>query len=544
MDRSAGFSAINPWLLGCLFVAFLMLAIAPAANASHGPARRLPGGAIRTTYVVGPLNVTPGQNRIAYRPVLAQERPSVDGWITKIKPNLVRADGTTPLSNEVMFHHGVWINLSRRDATSGGQERFYATGEEKTAMEFPPGFGYRYKASDVWLLNHMIHNLTPQTMTLYISYTVDFIPDTSPAAAGITPVRPIWMDVQNGSNYPVFDVHRGDGGKDGKYTYPNDATDPYPPGIHKNQWTVDQDGVLMASVGHVHSGGLSTDLTLTRPGAKYAGPVCKKKKKATSKKQRRKIKKAMRKCRKTRPKVVGDSVHIFHSGAHYFEPAGPVSWDVSMVGTKPNWRVAVKAGDTLGISTTYDSKIASWYESMGIEITYMAEGIPGRNPFKKRVDYPGVVNHGHLPENRVHGGKTPTVGSDPSTLPDGTSSGGPFQIGGFAYGAGDYRLPGSLGRPPVVHHGQSLTFQLASGDVSQEIWHSLTSCKSPCNRSTGIAYPIADGKFQFDSGQLGTGGAPTVNRTDWSTPADLPPGTYTYFCRIHPLMRGAFRVVN
>ena len=25
-------------------------------------------------------------------------------------------------------------------------------------------------------------------------------------------------------------------------------------------------------------------------------------------------------------------------------------------------------------------------------------------------------------------------------------------------------------------------------------------------------------------------------------PTDLPDGTYTYFCRIHPLMRGAFRV--
>jgi plastocyanin len=25
-------------------------------------------------------------------------------------------------------------------------------------------------------------------------------------------------------------------------------------------------------------------------------------------------------------------------------------------------------------------------------------------------------------------------------------------------------------------------------------------------------------------------------------PADLPEGTYTYFCRVHPVMRGAFRV--
>ncbi|MEA2405779.1 MAG: hypothetical protein QOE08_2426, partial [Thermoleophilaceae bacterium] len=29
---------------------------------------------------------------------------------------------------------------------------------------------------------------------------------------------------------------------------------------------------------------------------------------------------------------------------------------------------------------------------------------------------------------------------------------------------------------------------------------------------------------------------------EWDTPKDLPAGTYTYFCRIHPYMRGAFRV--
>jgi plastocyanin len=30
----------------------------------------------------------------------------------------------------------------------------------------------------------------------------------------------------------------------------------------------------------------------------------------------------------------------------------------------------------------------------------------------------------------------------------------------------------------------------------------------------------------------------------WKTPKNLKIGTYTYFCRIHPFMRGAFRVVR
>ncbi|MCW2959051.1 MAG: hypothetical protein JWP18_1854, partial [Solirubrobacterales bacterium] len=34
------------------------------------------------------------------------------------------------------------------------------------------------------------------------------------------------------------------------------------------------------------------------------------------------------------------------------------------------------------------------------------------------------------------------------------------------------------------------------------------------------------------------------NRDRWSTPNTLPVGTYTYFCRVHPFMRGGFRVIR
>ena len=33
-----------------------------------------------------------------------------------------------------------------------------------------------------------------------------------------------------------------------------------------------------------------------------------------------------------------------------------------------------------------------------------------------------------------------------------------------------------------------------------------------------------------------------VGTATWKTPKNLTPGLYTYFCRIHPFMRGAFRV--
>ena len=158
-----------------------------------------------------------------------------------------------------MFHHGVWINLSAHSNSPFGQ-LFAATGEEKTIMEFPEGYGYRYKASDGWLLNHMIHNLTSQDMKLDIQYTIDFIPDTAPEAANMKPVEPIWMDVERGSIYPVFNVYKGSG-ENGKFTYPRDDPNAYPAGVHKNLYTLPQDGVLISTAGHVHTGGLYTDLS-------------------------------------------------------------------------------------------------------------------------------------------------------------------------------------------------------------------------------------------------------------------------------------------
>ena len=88
--------------------------------------------------------------------------------------------------------------------------------------------------------------------------------------------------------------------------------------------------------------------------------------------------------------------------------------------------------------------------------------------------------------------------------------------------------------------GGSLTF--VNRDAARTIFHTITACRAPCNRTTGIAYPLADGPVDFDSGELGFGPqgfTAAANRDTWSTPATLGPGTYTYFCRVHPFMRGA-----
>jgi plastocyanin len=503
----------------------LLLGAAPAHAAAPGP------GVQRIRYMVGPIDVTPGQNRISYR-VVSNEKPAVDGWITRIKPNLVRADGSVPPTNQVMFHHGVWLNLSAKDSTSPDlPERFFATGEEKTTMSFPKGFGLRYHASDKWLLNHMIHNLTPRAMTLYVSYTLDFIPDTSPAAQGMRPVRPIWMDVQNGKQYPVFNVHRGSG-TDGHLTYPTQDPNAYPDGVQRNLWQADRDGVLVATAGHLHTGGLYNDLYLRRTGARYRGPDCA----ARPTTRQRSL------CRSRAPAVRGNRAHLFRSVAKYYEPFGPVSWDVAMKATPPNWRVAVHKGDILETTVTYETKRASWYESMGIMFMWMADGEKGPDPFTDPIKTTGEPTHGHLAENDNHGGGATGL-PDARTLPDGQTIDNRVGIFGFNYTPGNLGLGGGLGNPPTVPQGQALSFD--NPDAAAQVFHTVTACKAPCNGATGISYPLADGDPDFDSGELGygpTGFTAAANKHEWLTATDLKPGTYTYFCRVHPYMRGAFRV--
>ena len=522
--------------LGALVLCLsLLLIAAPSATAVEAVAsgkavsvKDAANGAKRITYRIGPFNIKPGQNEIGNELIL--ERPQEDGYFTRIRPDLTYLNGKVPGVDVIHLHHGVWANLGRRNASNPGlPELFVAAGEEKTVVELPRGYGYPIKKTDVLFLNHMIHNLTPVPTKVWMVYEADFVPADSAAARKIKPVRPIWMDVQNGQFYPVFDVKKGSG-QNGRYTYPDDAKNPYPGGVRKNEWVVDRPGVLVATAGHLHPGGLYTDLFVRRRGARISAAGCAGKASAA----------ARRSCRRNAPRGRGSKAHLFRSKAKYYEPAGAVSWDVAMTATPENWRVKLRKGDVLSTNATYDTTRAAWWESMGIMLAFMADSGPGVDPFKRRVNFPGKPTHGHLPENDNHGGK-PTRLPDARKLPDGAENPGNVEMVDFKYQFGDLSLPVPAGLPPVIRAGQSLNFR-GQQDDAKAIYHSITSCKAPCNRSTGIAYPIADGKVQFESGTLGSAAPPATGALEWKTPEGLDSGTYTYFCRIHPFMRGAFRV--
>jgi hypothetical protein len=161
-----------------------------------------------------------------------------------------------------------------------------------------------------------------------------------------------------------------------------------------------------------------------------------------------------------------------------------------------------------------------------------------------------LETHGHYKENGFRGGPS----GDWSAAASGPLSGETTEIGiaDFLYTPGDLSTKDSLGVPKVPL-GSNLQFTNLDGGA---VLHTITSCKFPCLGTTGAAYPIGDGEtsagrqVDLDSGQLGFS-VPEIsgakNELNWSIPVTEDEGyqpgeIVTYYCRIHPSMRGAFEV--
>ena len=553
-------SGVRKWLVvfGCALAALLV--ISPAAKAGVNgqcpPIADKPDAAAHVDYKSGGVSqvqhltycygatITPGQNVIRLHPAIQDGTPlwpQEDGYITRFDPEFIYADGTVPRVDVLHLHHAVWL--------INGMPQF-AVGEEKTIQQLPQGFGWpNHPANrpggcnpsnpcDSWVLNDMLHDLVAQPAKVYVVWRLDFVPMSSPAAASIKPVHTKWLDVAGTSLYPVFDALRADG-HNGTYTFPDQAPAAdlhpcngiggeasWPAGSHgclgsAESWTPDHPVTLIGTAGHLHPGGLDTQL---------------------------------------RDERNGHTNTLFTSDAHYYEPAGEVSWDVSMGATPPSWRVTVQAGDKVSVHATYDTKRADWYEVMGIMPVAVYDktdvgGVDAQSPDCATESSPPpcipqkeVLTHGHLHENDNHGGD-PTSAPDPLSLWSSPAPSNGIKIHSFAY-QGD---PSAGQSVPTIAPGQTLTFHnsdaIPSVNDPYGAFHTITACKDPCTGTTGIAYPIANGPVTFDSGELGYNGngdsfgnAPASGTDTWKTPDNLPSGTYTYFCRIHPFMRGAFRV--
>lgn len=286
----------------------------------------------------------------------------------------------------------------------------------------------------------------------------------------------------------------------------------------------------------------------------------------------------------------------------------PVSWDFSMSGVSYDlgWAVNVEAGDILRLNGIYDSAIGSWYEQMGIvmawvvpgkhfgvdmfatdengeyvvdidhgisELAVVPDGPDGTalandcSPSATNLCVRGQITHPHSAASGNHNNR---AGDPlPSGLVEGPMLDGEIYIGGFTFGPFDLGLAAGTGIPRL-QVGEPVT--ITNVDTAAYLWHTLTRCAAPCTAPTTASYPYPDGAYQdlidpaygsgaeqgktvqellaargadpmdFDSAELGVGLAPS-GKISWDFTPERT-GTFTFFCRIHPFMRGAFEVVD
>jgi hypothetical protein len=186
---------------------------------------------------------------------LAVPRPCLDCYITSFTPDLVYADGSrATMDRGAMLHHFVLTSQWRPDATCGGAwlglagERFFASGDERTAIAFPDRYGYRVRWYDSWnlLVDLMNHATVPQTV--YVQLTVTY----RPSWESVRSVRPVWLDIDQCG--------------DSEYSIPAGYSDTH------WDWTVNVPGDVVAAIGHMHGHGIAVEATNESEGG---ASVCK-----------------------------------------------------------------------------------------------------------------------------------------------------------------------------------------------------------------------------------------------------------------------------
>jgi hypothetical protein len=170
------------------------------------------------------------------------QKPCTDCYITAMQAQLVNTAGqVVGISTGPQLHHMVLFNSQngRTDATCPtglgllGQ-RFFASGDERTMHDLPPGYGYKVNADARWNLIWDMGNFSTQSQTVYYQVNFTWVPAST---ANMRDVEPIWLDiVQCGiSQYPV------------------------PAGVSQRSysWTVNRPGDLLTIVGHLHDHGVN-----------------------------------------------------------------------------------------------------------------------------------------------------------------------------------------------------------------------------------------------------------------------------------------------
>ena len=408
----------------------------------------------------------------------------------------------------------------------------------------------------------MIHNLgQSDNRQVYLTWEIDWVPETTPARTDITRRRTC-----AGSTSPArprstrsSTPRRASTQRRRQVRLPRRGPiDPSAPGYEERskisnarQWTVSNPNgaTLVFGAGHLHPGGKNVKLMVARDGPD-AGTID-----------------------GDDPSEVRD---LFRSDAKYYEPAGAVSWDVAMKATPRDWRISLEQGDTVFINVVYDVHKASWYESMGILPLAWTPGHPdaaAKDPFDDAAEVQAMYDAGrraHPPappgEHRRQGPQGPRP-AEPAEAeeqgqrcrPRGSTSAASATC--RAASPPSRGFPTGLMRPPTIESGDSVTFtnlDALPGETDDRAGLAQHHVLPPAlqRRTPGSATRSPTARSSSTPASSATAPVPSTEVTTGSNVYTTPPllykpgkkqkkaTTYTYFCRIHPLMRGSIRVLK
>jgi hypothetical protein len=112
-------------------------------------------------------------------------------------------------------------------------------------------------------------------------------------------------------------------------------------------------------------------------------------------------------------------------------------------------------------------------------------GTGGLDPFVDEHRRQGA-RHARAPAGERQPRRRPLLRPpEPARAPHPADPGKEVAIEHFIYGQGDLNNVGRAAGPRAHPPGTGLTF--VNQDNADEIWHTITACKAPCNKTTGIA---------------------------------------------------------
>lgn len=554
---------------------------------------RPPGVEHEMSFYYGPFVIPPGQDRNQ----ITLDVPVHDGFLTSVQATVYDAvTGQTPSNQDMHIHHAHWFRTS-----DDPDDEYYAlnlawvfgTGEERTKGDINlrseaegedgPSYGIFIEQGQPQALIYMLHNKNPVVREVYVALDVKFVYGTAGEIQAADGCDDLFMEANDtcraGEDFhhlygklwgTTFDVPRDfptledEQDDDGTYVHPRDIPEDAPERRSTDDlgrfWEVGYDATAIGSAGHLHQNG--ERVVIANLGPEGSG------------------------CEADLDEDGFPGVTLFYSDRIPDEPdAYPHSAEFQMGVTKPGWRAPVREGDRITQFGIYDNAEYASYEAMAYTGFYMdREQVPEPRPEDicrnapqaalaamgpTLIDNPDgdpletIRNH-EVGDGHQHShGHCGIEGEEPCNEPvDDLQEGevtDTIHIADFAYVPGDQSLSGDLGSVPKVVQGEPLT--VINHDVGIGVRHTLTTCGFPCNGEYVANYPQPDGRL--DTGRLGNldyldgglvqdngGPAAGYGPSEEASPVteldttDLEPGMYSYYCRLHPWMRGMFEVVS